>query len=167
MKKLRLTGRSKRMQHFQMLNQPVTLNLMALIDIFTVLVFFLLVNSSAFLLPTSKEVKLPSSISQKVPKETLIITITKQSLIVQGREVARVSSLTDAGATIPALEAELNEQASRIVLSIDEKKNGLYVTIMGDENIPYSFLRKILTACRNANYSHIAFAATKVAKGKT
>ena len=60
------------------LKQPA-LNLVSLMDVFTILVFFLLINStSSQQLPNRKDVTLPSSISKTAPKETLVITVTKK-----------------------------------------------------------------------------------------
>ena len=52
------------------------MNLVSLIDIFTLLIFFLLSNTAAVeVLPSSKAVKLPESTSEKIPKETLVLVV--------------------------------------------------------------------------------------------
>jgi biopolymer transport protein ExbD len=168
MQKLKLTGRSRRMQHFQELNSKSELNLVSMMDIFTILVFFLLVSSSSQQLQASKDIKLPTSIAKKVPHETLIISVTKEDLLVQGRLVAKLSDVLASGdGGYAPLEKELNYQSSLRVLSNAPKDAPRAVTIMGDETIPYQLLRKILTSCRDTNYTQIAFAAYQKAKGKT
>ncbi len=167
MNSLKLSSRSKRMDHFKDLHSRSGLNLVSLMDIFTILVFFLLVSSGAPQLPNSKDITLPTSVANNVPKETLIITITKTDVLVQGKRVAIISELLEGKETIIAeLEKELKFQASkRQLITSEDKKTGRAITIMGDENIPYQLLRKILATCRQADYTAIAFAAFQKAKG--
>ncbi|MCF6261178.1 MAG: biopolymer transporter ExbD [Gammaproteobacteria bacterium] len=167
MNSLKLSSRSKRMDHFKDLHSRSGLNLVSLMDIFTILVFFLLVSSGAPQLPNSKDITLPTSVANNVPKETLIITITKTDVLVQGKRVAVISELLEGKETIIAeLEKELKFQASkRQLITSEDKKTGRAITIMGDENIPYQLLRKILATCRQADYTAIAFAAFQKAKG--
>jgi len=163
---LKLSSRSKRMDHFKELHGRSGLNLVSLMDIFTILVFFLLVSSGAQQLPNSKDITLPTSVANNVPKETLIIVITKTDVLVQGKKVAAISDLlTSQEIIIAALETELKFQASKSQFIKTDKKTGRAITIMGDENIPYQLLRKILATCRQANYTTIAFAAFQKAKG--
>lgn len=166
MKLLKITDRSQRMKHFQQLNNQSELNLVSMMDIFTILVFFLLVSSSTQQLQAGKDVKLPTSVSSKAPKETLVLTVTKDSVLVQGKLVAKTSQITADAVSIPALENELRAQSARMVLNVAKQDATHEVTIMGDETIPYQLLRKILTSCRNANYSQISFAAYQKSKGK-
>jgi len=163
--------RAKRMERHHARRKQPALNLVSLMDIFTILVFFLLVSSSnVHQLPKKKDINLPTSTATKTPKETLIISVTQRSILVQGREVAIINTIMqDPSPRIAGLEKELLFQSSktRIVKSPDGKIKGKAVTIMGDENIPYELLRKILATSREANYTKIAFAAMqKAASGE-
>lgn len=164
--------RAKRMEKHHARRKKPALNLVSLMDIFTILVFFLLVSSSnVHQLPKKKDINLPTSIATKAPKETLIIAVTQKSIIVQGREVALINNvMQNSSPLISGLEKELLFQASktRVIKTPDGKIKGKAVTIMGDENIPYELLRKILATCRQANYTKIAFAAMqKAASGES
>lgn len=132
-------------------------------DIFTILVFFLLVSSSNVQqLPNKKEISLPTSIAKKAPKETLIISVTQRKILVQGREVAVIDQImTEDSDRISGLEEELKFQFSKtsVISNVGDKLRGKAITIMGDENISYALLRKILATCRESNYTQIAFAA--------
>jgi biopolymer transport protein TolR len=162
--KPKLSDRAKRMEHFKALHSRGGLNLVSLMDIFTVLVFFLLVSSGTQL-PSTKDLTLPTSVATKVPQETLVITITRNDILVQGAKIAEVAHLLNNDQTIIAgLKDELIFQASKQRQPI-EAGTGHAVTIMGDENIPYQLLKKILATCRQANYTRIAFAAMQKAKG--
>jgi len=159
--------RAKRMERHHARRKQPALNLVSLMDIFTILVFFLLVSSSnVHQLPKKKDINLPTSTATKAPKETLIISVTQRSILVQGREVAIINNvMQEASPRIAGLEKELTFLGSkaRVVKGPDGKIKGKAVTIMGDENIPYELLRKILATCREANYTKIAFAAMQKA----
>lgn len=165
-----MSKRARRMDRRHKRFKQPGLNLVSLMDVFTILVFFLLVSSnSSQQLPNSKDVKLPTSISQKAPKETTIITITQKNILVQGRDVASIEQVLQSKDTIiTELKDELGFLSAKAVRAVHTdsggKKQGLPVTIMGDENLSYELLRKILATCRQANYTQIAFAAMQKAK---
>ncbi|MBN3585995.1 hypothetical protein JYB64_26740, partial [Algoriphagus aestuarii] len=83
--------------------------------IFTILVFFLLVNSSDVeVLQRDKSIELPTSISDQVPADSLIVRISDKDILVGGRRVASVADvMIDTNSKIVALETELAYQASR------------------------------------------------------
>lgn len=162
-----MSRRAKRMErHHKRKNQPA-LNLVSLMDIFTILVFFLLVSSSNVQqLHSSKEVRLPTSVSTAIPKETLVITITSKDLLVQGRRVATISDVIASGDPLIALlKDELDFESGKGQLSRQQKKERS-VTIIGDQKTPYEVLSKILSTCREADYTQISFAATQKARSK-
>lgn len=166
MKQLKLSGRSRRMEHFQHMQNRGGLNLVSLMDIFTILVFFLLVNSGTQQLPSSKDMSLPTSVAKKVPKETLTLAITRDAILLHGRKIVDINTaLISKEPLLPDLQKALLEQASKRLFVQVNKEQGQAITIMGDENIPYKLLRKILATCRQANYNRIAFAAFQQAKG--
>ena len=140
---------------------PAKLNLVSLMDIFTILVFFLMVNSSDVeVLQTSADVKLPDSSSEQVPNEQTTITVTDEAIIVMGRQVAAVADLLDApDATIAGLAQELEHQAARKGLA---PENGYEVTIMGDREIPYWLLKKIMLTCQTEEYAQISLAVNRL-----
>jgi len=93
----------------------VDLNLVSLIDIFTILIFFLLFNMGvAEILPNSKSIKLPESTAEKLPRETVVVMVSQNDIIVDGRKVAAVSDVINAESDlIPTLKAELDVLAGR------------------------------------------------------
>jgi biopolymer transport protein ExbD len=167
-KTLKISSRAQRLQKFKSLHKGAGLNLVSLMDIFTILVFFLLVNSSNVQqLPSNKDMSLPTTVAQKAPKETLVISITRDSILVQGVEVASIeAALAEQEILIKPLEKELNFHAEKTPMVAGNEDAQRSVTIMGDEDLPYELLRKILATCRQVNYTHVAFAAMQKAKGK-
>ncbi len=78
----------------------VDMNLVSLIDVFTILIFFLMSNTGGVeTLASPRAVKLPESMSQQAPKETLMITVTATEILVAGRVVASVSDAMKSTAT--------------------------------------------------------------------
>jgi biopolymer transport protein ExbD len=165
---MKMSRRARRMERHHQRRKDSGLNLVSLMDIFTILVFFLLVSSSSVQqLPSSKDIRLPTSVAKKAPKETLVIAVTQKDILVQGRKVSDISAvLASAEDLIPDLVEELKFQSGKTRFNVQDQQQGRAVTIMGDENLPYELLRKILATCRQANYTRIAFAATQKAKDK-
>ena len=65
------------------------MTLVPFIDMLTILVVFLLVHTSDVdVLPNSKNISIPESISDKKPRPTVVVMITKDELLVDGRSVA-------------------------------------------------------------------------------
>jgi biopolymer transport protein ExbD len=163
---MKLTPIEKRAMRKQRNKSMMDLNLVSLIDIFIILIFFLLTSAMEVeVLPSSKAVRLPESISEKGPKATVVVTVSAQDILVQGKRVASVSEVLNSdGDLIESLKLELDSQASRQVIRKEREAEARAVTIMGDREIPYRLLRKVMVTCARANYSQISFAV--VQKGK-
>jgi biopolymer transport protein ExbD len=130
-------------------------------DIFTILVFFLLVNSSDVeTLPNAKDLQLPESIAEEKAKETVVILIGETDILVQGAPVAKIADiLKQKGNDIAPLRIALKSQNDR-VLRRETKGDiaGREVTIMGDKEIPYRLLKKVMATCTAADYGQISLA---------
>lgn len=158
-----VSRRAKRMnRHHARTKKSAGLNMVSLMDIFTILVFFLLVSSSSVQdLPNAKQIKLPESVSDQLPKETIVIMVGENDLVVQGRKVASVADVMgDVDGEIKPLKDELLLLAGRKLrkTTADGKPLLREVTIMGDKKIPFSLLKKIMLTCTKANYTNISLA---------
>jgi biopolymer transport protein TolR len=137
------------------------LNLVSLMDIFTILVFFLLVNSSDVeVLPNAKEIQLPESIAEEKAKESVVILIGDEYIIVQGTPVASVADVMKRkGNDIPELREALLSQNDRVLRKeAQDDISGREVTIMGDKDIPYRLLKKVMATCTGSEYGQISLA---------
>lgn len=161
---MKMSRRARRMdRHHKRSRSLAELNMVSLMDIFTILVFFLLVNSSDVeILPSVKSVKLPESVAEKSPKQTVVIVVNDQDILVQGRKVASVSEVfnTD-GELIAPLKSELDYQKSRDTAIKRAGVTGHEITIMGDKEIPYRLLKRIMVTCVRAQYDNISLAVMK------
>lgn len=163
---MKMSRRAKRMeQHYKRKKKGlVALNMVSLMDIFTILVFFLLVNSSEVeVVPSAKAIQLPESTAEAKPRETISIVVNNRELLVQGKPVARVPDILRGGGSgvIPPLLKELQFHARRAArIHRDPKKRGK-ITIAGDREIPYVLLKRIMLTCSQANFPDIALAVVQ------
>ena len=158
---MKQSNRAKRMRRHHARNRTTALQLVSLMDIFTILVFFLLVNSSDVqVLPNTKDIQMPESIAEQKPRETVIVMVTENAILVQGTPVATIEQVMNSGGLIiPALQIALKNQNQRFLshdLAADIEKRE--VTIMGDKEIPYSLLKKVMATCTHSDYGRISLA---------
>jgi len=154
-----LTPIQKRAERRNRNQSMVDMNLVSLIDVFTILIFFLMSNVGVETLASTRAVQLPESMSQKAPKETVLVTVTASEILVGGKVVAAVrDALAVEGDLIQPLKAELDVEASREVILKENESDSKRVTIMGDRDIPYRLLRKVMFTAARAGYSDVSFA---------
>jgi biopolymer transport protein ExbD len=143
------------------------MNLVSLIDVFTILIFFLLSSASGVeTLVSPKAVKLPLANVEQAPKDTVVLVVSGEDILAEGRRVAMVSEvLASTGDVIPGLKTELDILATRKAVRDENKtkadKDGQAVTIMGDKDIPYQLLRKVMVTCAQAGFSDVSFAVRR------
>jgi biopolymer transport protein TolR len=140
------------------------LNLVSLMDIFTILVFFLMVNSSSDvqILNQDNAIELPVSNAEQMPEETLALTVTDSHILINGRAIVETIDVKALqGDVEPLLKAELDYQASRSRTPITEL--GRPVTIIADKELPYDLLKKIMSTCVEAGYMSISLAVNRQA----
>jgi biopolymer transport protein TolR len=160
---MKLTPIQKRAERKSRNKMSMDMNLVSLIDIFTILLFFLLSSATGVeILTSTKAVKLPMSSAEKLPKETLVIVVAGQDILVDGRKVTTVNeALATKGDEIAPLKAELALHAGKQVVREENKAQGRAITIMGDRDIPYALLRKVMATAARADFSDVSFAVTK------
>ncbi len=137
------------------------LSLVSLMDIFTILVFFLMVNSGDVeVLEADKNISLPESVSVQKPDVALTIKVSPDDIVVQGRRMGIVEDVLEQhGNMIDPLKEELLYQAARAPeMTEREKEVGRKVVIMGDRDMPYKLLKRIMTTCADSDYRDITLA---------
>ena len=164
------SARARRMEKHHKRNKSVGgLNLVSLMDIFTILVFFLLVSSSEVqTLPNAKDLSLPESIAERKPEENVVVLIGKTDILVQGSPVAKIADvLAMQGNDIPALREALQSQNDRVLRrEARDDIAGREVTIMGDKEIPYRLLKKVMATCTASDYGQISLAVLQKSSDK-
>jgi biopolymer transport protein TolR len=160
---MKMSRRAKRMSRNHKRNAAKSaLNLTALMDIFTILVFFLMMNQNDSEIQSNDAIQLPKSIAANELTDTVRILVTKDDLLVQGRPIAKMSAIAKIeGDIVPALKKELDYLAERFPLPLELKEEGRAITIMGDKDTPYSVLKRIMDTCAKAEFNNISLAVSQ------
>jgi len=158
---MKQSRRARRMKqhHARRKKNTATLNMVSLMDIFTILVFFLLVNAtSAEVLPSPQNISLPDSVSEKLPMRNLVIAVNEADIRLQGRFVISVKQAMSGNKNTIKLLFEALKIKAVAVKDLADKRG---VTIMGDKEIPFKLLKKIMLTCTGAEYTNISFAVNQ------
>jgi len=161
-----ISRKAQRMEKHHKRKNVGGLNLISLMDIFTILVFFLLVNSQDVeVLPNAKDLQLPESYAEQKARENVVIMVTDDAILVQGKAVASIAEVeAQDGVVIPALEHALRLQTERMLrkdtqAGIEDRE----VTVMGDRELPYRLLKKVMASTTAADYGKISLAVVQTA----
>ncbi len=137
------------------------LNLTSLMDVFTILVFFLLVNQSAVeVLEPPKEIKLPDSVVEAKPRQTLVILVSEQMIMIQGEPTIAVADLLATKEEIiqPVMQRLNQVRQSSIGLSTQTVAKTNEVVILAHKTIPFKILKKLMSTCAVSGYTKISLA---------
>jgi biopolymer transport protein ExbD len=151
-------------RHHKRMKSGSALNLVSMMDIFTILVFFLLVSSAETeVLPNPKEIQLPESAALEKARESVVVMVTDDQILVQGRPVVSVAAALKGDAlVIPALKDALRQQTDRVL--IQQARVGIAareVTILGDKDLPYRLLKRVMASCTDAEFGQISLAVVQ------
>jgi len=130
-------------------------------DVFTILVFFLLVNSAATeVLETPKQITLPDSIVEDKPRETVVIFVSSEEVTVQGEVVARIEDiLASDRQDIAAVGQRLGELRDSVIgLSTKTVAESREVTVLADRTVPFTVVKKVMSTCTSQGYERISLA---------
>ena len=135
-----------------------------LVDMFVIIVLFLIANFSATgeVLFMTKDIVLPDSAHGTDIEMKPVIQVSKTAILVQGEAIAQVDSLgKDEYWNIPALEEKLRDEKKRLeVLHEGDKEGGFKgeVNIQADKEVPFSVLKRVLYSANQAGYFSLNFA---------
>ncbi len=136
--------------------------LVPFVDMLMMLVVFLLLHSSDVeILPNTKNITIPESVAELKPRETVVVMVTTEDLLVNGRVVAKVADVSrdDNQLIIEALRAALKEQSdSSLRSAAQEDLAEREVTIMGDKGTPFTVLKKVMATATAADYGKVSLA---------
>jgi biopolymer transport protein TolR len=138
--------------------------LVPFIDMMTILVVFLLAHTADVdILPNTKNISIPQSISDRKPGATVVVMVTKDSVYVDGQLVGALSDVVNnQGPFFAPLKNALVAQNARSIGGAQQTDIAKReVTIMGDKSTPYSVLKKIMMTCSEAEYGKVSFAVVE------
>ncbi len=160
--KFSLVARVSRRNH-----GDLRLRLTSMIDMFTILLVFLLKSYSAEgqIITLSKDLRLPDSTAEKPPISSPIIMATQDWLLLDDEQIVPIDEVVNSKSlTIRPLQAKLAEKKAiaerlgQMDPSLGFKGN---ITIQGDREIPFKILKKIMFTCGQVGYNHILLAVNK------
>ena len=164
---MKQSRRAKRMErHHKRHKGTPSFNLVSLMDIFTILVFFLLVNSGeGEVLPSTRNVDLPESIAEQKPRQNVVVMVTERDILVQGNRIALLKDVNSSDRLVidPLKVALENQNKRRLLESSAANPKAPEVTIMGNKAIPYRLLKKVMATCTEAGFGKISLAVMQKA----
>ncbi len=143
--------------------------LIPFIDMMTILVVFLLAHTAEVdILPNTKNISIPQSLSDRKPSAAVVVMVTKDSVYVDGILVGSLGDLiANQGTSFAPLKSALLSQNARSLRVEQSDVSKREVTIMGDKSTPYSVLKKIMMTCSEAEYGKVSFAVVERERAAT
>jgi biopolymer transport protein ExbD len=154
--------RMKRMSRNKKKTQSLPLT--SLMDVFTILVFFLLFHSgSSEIIEAPKQIKLPDSTVEAKPRETVVILVSPEDVLVQGKAVVSTTQLLDTNTGDVAEISDRLTHLERNIIGINTKAavDSKEVTILADKSIPFRALKRIMSTCTSSGYGKISLAVNQ------
>ena len=156
-------------------DRDVAINVVSLIDIFAILVFYLLVNALVVeVIPEYQNLKLPHSIATEKPQRTVTVAVSATDILLDEKRIMSVEdALQSEQRVLALLAAALLPLAATGSDVVDEDANSdgtkaagrRDVNIVADKDTPYSLLKKILATCVDAKFDKVSLAVREASKG--
>jgi biopolymer transport protein ExbD len=146
------------------------LNLTSMMDVFTILLFFLMFHSgTSELLQEPKSVSLPDSVVESKPRETVVIVVGRDEVTVQGEVVARVADIQAMpGQEITPISERLAALRQNVIgISTQAVAESQEVTVLADKSVPFNVVKTIMSTCTGQGYSRISLAVIQKATETT
>lgn len=156
------------LRKFRTAGREVEMNIVSLIDIFAILVFYLLVNALAVeILPSPNSLELPKSIVKAQPEQTTVILVSKSDILVDNQRILSTDeALADTGNVLPTLKDRLQRvNLMRVEGGDAAALSRGNVNIMADKAIPYQVLKKVMATCTEARFAKISLAVVEKKRG--
>ncbi|WP_242523746.1 ExbD/TolR family protein [Microbulbifer salipaludis] len=167
------------------------MNLTSLMDVFTILVFFLLTNSASNeAIEAPRVITLPDSVVESKPRKTVTLMVTHDEVLIEAKPVMATEDLFQSEAlVIEAIQQAMVEEVGKAVTmaesELEEAKAALAeraaagedvaeamaellaeppeVNILADRTVPFAVLKKVMSSCTNAGYTRISLAVIQKA----
>ena len=137
----------------------LTLNITSMLDMFTILIIFLLKSYSAegIILTIPADLHLPSSTTQSAPEPGLVVEVSRNLLVVDGKmlDVNLEEIKASENLLIDTLYEHLMIKAGQYEEISGLNPNAEFtgrLVLEGDREIPFRLLKKILYTCGQAGF---------------
>lgn len=141
----------------------VELNLTSMIDVFVLLVIFLIQQFSADgdLLFMTDKIRMPEAAHFEQIERAPVVQVTAEQITMEGARVAEVGDIDrDEYWNIPALEEKLRDQKKAYEMVRDGSGEGFKgdINIQADKSVPFKVIKKVMYSANQAGYFNINFA---------
>lgn len=142
-------------------NRVASLSLTSLMDVFTILVLYLLVNqSSGTVLDPPKNIKLPDSIVEALPRETVVVSVSDDEVVIKNETAATVQEILENNGD---LIESIRDRMAQIKDSARDQaaEQNVEVTILASRNVHFKVLKRVMASCTAAGYTKISLAVNQ------
>ena len=160
----------KRQQRVDRMLRDTEINVVSLIDIFAILVFYLLVNALVVVvIPEYEELQVPFSKAEERVEDQVVVAINRSHIFVNDEPVMKLPGADDDGGALglseltAALTAEGMRTGSGAPAESDPSLRTL--NVVADQGTPYHLLKRILASCSEAGYSKVSLALRQETDG--
>lgn len=139
------------------------LNIVSLIDVFAILVFYLLVNAlNPDVLPVPAVLKLAESEARQAAQPTISIAIGEHEIRIDGRLIGQTQqAVANSGGMIRELRAALHEAGRTGNGAAGGARKE--ISIVADKRLPFRVLKQVMAACADEQYAHVSLAVVEKA----
>jgi biopolymer transport protein ExbD len=144
-----------------------SLRLTSMLDMFTILLVFLLSNysSEGQIITTPKDLELPKSTAQKAPKAAPVIMITKDVIMLDEKILQPITEIDKSPELLikPLYQAlQQNRSVAEKIGQLDAKLGFRgNVTIQADRELPFVLMKKVMFTCGQIGYNDMYFAVIR------
>ncbi len=127
---------------------------------------YLLVNqSSTEVVEPPKDIKLPDSVVEAKPRQTVIMMVSDQVVMIQGEPIVTIAEVEENKGLViaPIKETLLKLQENVIGANTEAIAKSKEVTIMANRTVPYKILKILMSSCTSAGYTKISLAVNQKA----
>lgn len=149
-------------------DNPARVNLTALMDILSNIIFFLMASFGAqtLELTSAAKVELPSSTSELTLKMSVAVAVGMEELFVEEEPVGRLKDGQllglDAQRFHPRLEETLKRvRAQRLAKNERKKDADEVILFIADRRLHYSTIDRVMKTCARAGFTKFRFAVSK------
>lgn len=144
-----------------------SLRLTSMLDMFTILLVFLLSNysSEGQIITTPKDLQLPESTAQKAPKAAPVIMITREVIMLDDKILQSLAEIENSSELMiaPLYQAlQQNRSVAEKIGQLDAKLGFRgNVTIQADRDLPFLLMKKVMYTCGQVGHNDMYFAVIR------
>lgn len=143
--------------------------LVPMIDMLVILVVYMLVHTADYeILPNTKNISIPQSVSESKPRESTVMMVTKDTVFVNGEATAQVADIQRGEAlVVEPLRAKLAEESQKHSVVSADPAVPKEITVLADKALPYSVLKKIMMTATAADIGKVSLAVVEKERAYT